>query len=142
MSVAKISHTLQLFMNEKIQLWSMWQKFYQRMQFHQSLQFGNMYTNSSWITQNTGLKLKITAEIYLMNLIVNTVANISPKHSICGKSFTKSKLWSTKALWLWFLWKIIHSIRKSKYLNKYIMGIHVGQRNYKSANLIIQIKDK
>ena len=61
MSVAKISHTLQLFMNEKIQLWSMWQKFYQRMQFHQSLQFGNMYTNSSWITQNTGLKLEITA---------------------------------------------------------------------------------
>ena len=71
-----------------------------------------------------------------------TLANISPKHSICGKSFTKSKLWSTKALWLWFLWKIIHSIRKSKYLNKYIMGIHVGQRNYKSANLIIHIKDK
>ena len=93
--------------------------------FHQSLQFGNTYTNSSWVTQNTGLKLQITTvyenkkftwdqcdktfargcnlKVLIQNVheiyswIVNTVTNILPKHSICGKSFTKSKLWSTKA---------------------------------------------
>ena len=41
-----------------IQLWSLRQK------FHQSLQFGNMYTKSSWITQNTGLKLQISAAVW------------------------------------------------------------------------------
>ena len=36
------------------ELWTLWQK------FHQSIQFIKKYMNSSWITQNTRLKLKIT----------------------------------------------------------------------------------
>ena len=47
--------------------------------FHQSLQFGNTYTNSSWVTQNTGLKLQITA------------VNENEKFNCdqCGKNFTR-----------------------------------------------------
>jgi len=122
MSVAKISHTildwretLELFMKEKIKLWSMWQNFYKRMKFeslytnsswerlwiqlwslwqkfHQSLQIGNVYTNSSWITQNTGLKLKIKDK-EIIN--VTTVEN----------SILKWQIWR----YIWFLcpWWII-----------------------------------
>ena len=72
-----------------------------------------------------------------------TLANISPKHSICGKSFTKSQRNYD-----------CDSCRKLstqlENLNKHIMGIHARQRNYKciscgkyitkSASLMIHIK--
>ena len=119
-------------------------------------------------TQNTGLKLQISAAVYenlfcsmmqfesshtkcswnlFMNWIVNTVANISPKHSICGKSFTKSKPWSTMEYDCDSCGK---SSTQFENLNKNIMEIHARQRNYKYvscgkyitkwASLIIHIK--
>ena len=47
--------------------------------FHQSLQFGYTYTNSSWVTQNTGLKLQITA--------VNEKEKFNCDQ--CGKNFAR-----------------------------------------------------
>ena len=72
-----------------------------------------MYTSSSWITQNTGQKLKITAVYENKNSIVINVANILVEDAIwkylykmfmkfiqelncehCGKYFTKAfNLW-------------------------------------------------
>ena len=75
--------------------------------FHQSLQFGNTYTNSSWVTQNTGLKLQITA------VYENKKFNCDQ----CGKNFARGC--NLKVLiqnvyeiysWieLWTLWQIFH----------------------------------
>ena len=61
-----------------------------------------------------------------------TLANISPKHSICGKSFTKSQRNYD-----------CDSCRKLstqlENLNKHIMGIHARQRNYKCVSLNQQV---
>ena len=55
---------------------------------------------------------------------MNTVANISPKHSICGKSFTKSQ----RNYDCDSCGKLSTQLEN---LNKHIMGIHARQRNYK-----------
>ena len=88
-------------------------------------------------------------KVHLQNVHENSwielwiLANISPKHSICGKSFTKSQRNYD-----------CDSCRKLstqlENLNKHIMGIHARQRNYKcvscgkyitkSASLMIHIK--
>ena len=92
--------------------------------FHQSLQFGNTYTNSSWVTQNTGLKLQITAvnENEKFNCdqcgkIFSRTFNLKFIHEYNNKYFTKA----------FNLWEIFHKIIT---LNAHIKRTHEAQRNY------------
>ena len=83
-------------------------------------------------------------KVHLQNVHENSwielwiLANISPKHSICGKSFAKSQRNYDCDSWGKFSTQLEN-------LNKQIMGILARQRNYKCVSCFISrlsFKDK